>query len=921
MKKFFQGGGGGGGTTSVEISTIQNSPSQGAYQAGHGVNLLQMPTAGYMSAASASSGSSPRTPQYTTPTQQYFDIHRSGTISPAPSSSTMMLGSGVLAPVQNMAVSPGASNVLPVNTSSTTDVQSHIVERNELHKGLKSLESLLITFDEYRDLKNKLAKCEKRLAKNLGELSKSKMLEETPSQTLQASAQIFDSITDTTSKHARLIQREYEALNEHCAKYFKKVAKEERGHDELLDTLDSKIKKAHASHEKNSKKSGKIAMESHDKYIQTVQALTLDISKIKVNHNAMIGQKTFIMSLVLASTLGGIADSEFKALCENVRKSGQHIGKLNEWLNFASTEGMTRIQPIDLTEEAMGWAQVMAIKEAEIRDEMIKQEQTRYAQLEQTQAVMKAQQMGWTPPPSHQQSRQIDVSSPQISRDEPMAMKSLPNNLPRLDGDGQLMDYIKAERPIMPRAVSRANSQLASLVLKEMEKKPEVVQPSSKMVETGPKIEEETLHSVQSSLADGTIIDRGEGETAKMESEQQSKPSSPTKSIDSACRDGSDALSSLTTSVSKASASAASDDSSLNVTDSSNSSRKSIGPSTPREEEPTQITMIKGAFESVGGILKKSDLIIEEAEIKVERPHDRYVDTAVMPRRTIAADRLLVQQSDDIKERTRQSSLWEHEKEREKQIEREVELQRRLMEAENRLRKMDSIPKYRQAEGSRPRYSESSKSVNGREEIPAQRYEPERYAPTLGSSRLSSAGVNRTLSTDSERSFVARMKAKYQEEKSSTLDFNSNRPISTVKPSISYAGYAAETYNPSSSQQSRYGSPPRQLEEHRGVHSATCNCWSCSARHYSSSGGTISKNTFNQSASPQPAAPPPIPRRHPAIMTQPPNHRRQSMPPVRDEGSNLSAPPPPSREVYARRSFEAEPDRRVMFANDYQTIR
>nr|CDI56678.1 uncharacterized protein BN887_03405 [Melanopsichium pennsylvanicum 4] len=46
--------------------------------------------------------------------------------------------------------------------------------------------------------------------------------------------------------------------------------------------------------------------------------------------------------------------------------------------------------------------------------------------------------------------------------------------------------------------------------------------------------------------------------------------------------------------------------------------------------------------------------------------------------------------------------------------------------------------------------------------------EVDRYAPAVGSTRLSATGVTRSLSTDttaSERSFVARMKARYQAEK------------------------------------------------------------------------------------------------------------------------------------------------------------
>lgn len=63
-------------------------------------------------------------------------------------------------------------------------------------------------------------------------------------QTLQTASNLFEALNDVSSKHAKLVQREYESLNEACAKYFKRIAKEERAHDELVDGLDTKVKKA-----------------------------------------------------------------------------------------------------------------------------------------------------------------------------------------------------------------------------------------------------------------------------------------------------------------------------------------------------------------------------------------------------------------------------------------------------------------------------------------------------------------------------------------------------------------------------------------------------------------------------------------------------------------------------------------------------
>ncbi len=166
------------------------------------------------------------------------------------------------------AVSPGAAAMaattpapLPATPSATSYAANmvssqnvHLVERPELHKSLKALESLLVNLDEYRDLSARLAKVEKKLAKSASELERTKVVLDTPAQTLQVTSTMFEGLAEVSSKHAKHVQREYEAVNDACAKYFKKVAKEERAHDELVQTLDAKIKKANAAHEKNVKK-------------------------------------------------------------------------------------------------------------------------------------------------------------------------------------------------------------------------------------------------------------------------------------------------------------------------------------------------------------------------------------------------------------------------------------------------------------------------------------------------------------------------------------------------------------------------------------------------------------------------------------------------------------------------------------------
>ncbi|PWN98075.1 hypothetical protein FA09DRAFT_16341 [Tilletiopsis washingtonensis] len=133
----------------------------------------------------------------------------------------------------------------------------------------------------------------------------------------------------------------------------------------------------------------------------------------------------------------------------------------------------------------------------------------------------------------------------------------------------------------------------------------------------------------------------------------------------------------------------------------------------------------------------------------------------------------------------RRTSLWERERERERHLEREAELQRRLGDAEERIRRGQraGVAHLYSPPGSDGGQSANATPTKGSsfslmnragvgafqpmhaDAARAEERPRESYAPAVGGSRLSGVSVNRTLSSESERSFVARMKARYQEEK------------------------------------------------------------------------------------------------------------------------------------------------------------
>ncbi|PWY99578.1 hypothetical protein BCV70DRAFT_109800 [Testicularia cyperi] len=431
-------------------------------------------------------------------------------ISPSPQQQFFELPAGMsqprsITPVQNLAarpVSPMAPPTSPGQQPSQhaqLSLQSQqdllLVERPDLHKSLKALESLLVNLDEYRDVSARLAKVEKKLAKSAADLEKIKAVRDAPSQTLQVASAMFENLHDVSSKHAKQIQKEYEALNDACAKYFKKVAKEERAHDELVDNLDTKIKKANANHEKNAKKAtGAKALELHDRYIATVQGLTSEITRAKNSHSVSMGTKSHVSCLLVASTVGGLADLEFRRTCESVKRLGPSVGKLNELLCFTSSEFMPSLQLSELDESEQGQAEYLAGLAAQVEAQTQAQAEVNARIQEDAQTMLRAQQMGWRPPSpgiatpnevnrsgarssyqlgrndslssnlSHNASRTVsndlvDQSGKQTASSQPSSTFLSTDKRPRPDGDDKLLVTNNVGPASSPRPDSNADEQ------------------------------------------------------------------------------------------------------------------------------------------------------------------------------------------------------------------------------------------------------------------------------------------------------------------------------------------------------------------------------------------------------------------------------------------------------------------------------
>ena len=148
---------------------------------------------------------------------------------------------------------------------------------------------------------------------------------------------LYDSLAETNSKFSKSCQKEYDTINELCGKQFKRIAKEEGKHDEALESLDAKLRKANFQYDKQRVKSSAsgsanaygasgAASATHEQFVPVLSQLTEDITKAKLTHGVNMAGKRDAMVREVARTLGNLSELEFRRACDNVRRAGGEIG-------------------------------------------------------------------------------------------------------------------------------------------------------------------------------------------------------------------------------------------------------------------------------------------------------------------------------------------------------------------------------------------------------------------------------------------------------------------------------------------------------------------------------------------------------------------------------------------------------------------
>ncbi|KAI0039876.1 hypothetical protein FA95DRAFT_1612234 [Auriscalpium vulgare] len=206
-----------------------------------------------------------------------------------------------------------------------------IADRAEIHKSCRALEAVVNLLNDYSEAARAIVSLQKKLAKALRDAASVKPTAEIPGNAFNASAGVFEALADVEAKFAKFVDKESETVSGEVRKWFKKLAKEEKAHDDRIASANVKIKQAGQAYEKKAKKNSYDAGEEHTRYISLLTALGPEISQDKYNHSLSVNQRNTTVTYTVAASLSRVADAEWLRSGECVRRFSPLIGQMGEW--------------------------------------------------------------------------------------------------------------------------------------------------------------------------------------------------------------------------------------------------------------------------------------------------------------------------------------------------------------------------------------------------------------------------------------------------------------------------------------------------------------------------------------------------------------------------------------------------------------
>ncbi|KAG6374414.1 hypothetical protein JVT61DRAFT_4451 [Boletus reticuloceps] len=127
---------------------------------------------------------------------------------------------------------------------STTAPTVQPVERQDIHKSCRTIETLLSVLNDYCEAAGAFAAIQKKLSRALRDAAGLKTNAQFAANAFGASSNILEVLADVDSKFAKLAEKESRSIGADVKKWFKKLAREEKAHDERMNDSNARIKQA-----------------------------------------------------------------------------------------------------------------------------------------------------------------------------------------------------------------------------------------------------------------------------------------------------------------------------------------------------------------------------------------------------------------------------------------------------------------------------------------------------------------------------------------------------------------------------------------------------------------------------------------------------------------------------------------------------
>lgn len=185
--------------------------------------------------------------------------------------------------------------------------------------------------NDYCEAAGAIVVLQRKLSKAFKETAALKTTNEIAGNALNVSAHIFDVLSDIDAKFAKIADRECGTISSEVTKWFRKLADEEKAHDERMNDSNARIKQAGQAYEKKAKKNARDVGEEHARYVNLLSVLGPEMSQEKYNHALLVTQQHTSTMYSVAVCVSRVADAEWTRTCESIRRFSPSIGPLGEW--------------------------------------------------------------------------------------------------------------------------------------------------------------------------------------------------------------------------------------------------------------------------------------------------------------------------------------------------------------------------------------------------------------------------------------------------------------------------------------------------------------------------------------------------------------------------------------------------------------